>query len=186
LTAISGVIDLLQGFRVVYGKCSLIQRRREDSDSIIIYYAVANMTFLVRFVAIAIIEIMSRHTVCGGADLLEGILFTGLITYFLQFGSYIASSIILKQPHGADFAKCTNPVHEAWYIVLVPAGIISWSFMFTPNPRDLPGMVFHGMLGYCTNLGLSKIGFANEPNYFISASAVSLSAGIYSRCVFCL
>jgi len=41
--ALGGVLDILQGFRVVY----------------------------------AIIEIMSKHTVCGGADLLEGILFTG-------------------------------------------------------------------------------------------------------------
>ena len=56
--AISGVLDLLQGFRVVY----------------------------------AIIEIMSKHTVAGGADLLEGILFTGLIAYFLQFGKYVAAS----------------------------------------------------------------------------------------------
>lgn len=150
-TAISGVIDLLQGFRVVF----------------------------------AIIEIMSRHTICGGADLLEGILFTGLITYFLQFGSYTAS-FILGNSHGAEFDACNNSVHGAWFFLLVPAATMSWSFMFTPNPRDLPGMVFHGLVGYCTNLALSKIGFASEPNYFISASVVSLSAGIFSRYANCL
>ena len=47
--AISGVLDILQGFRVVY----------------------------------AVMEIMSKNTVSGTADLLEGLLFTGLIAYFL-------------------------------------------------------------------------------------------------------
>lgn len=43
--AIAGILDILQGFRVVY----------------------------------AVIEIMSKHTISGTADLMEGILFTGLI-----------------------------------------------------------------------------------------------------------
>ena len=57
--AISGVVDVLQGFRVVY----------------------------------SIIEIMSKHTVSGVADLLEGILFTELIAYFLRIGQFGATAI---------------------------------------------------------------------------------------------
>ncbi|CAB9514481.1 pheromone-regulated membrane protein [Seminavis robusta] len=49
---IAAVLDLLQGFRVVY----------------------------------SIIEIMSKHTVSGGADLLEGLLFTTLISFSLRCG----------------------------------------------------------------------------------------------------
>lgn len=128
----------------------------------------------------AIIEIMSKHTVSGGADLLEGILFTGLISYFLQFGSYVAASI-LGNAGGAQFTQCTNGLDELWYFVLVPVTIFAFAFMFTPHPRDLLGMVFHGMIAYCTNFGLAKAGVTSDLNYFVSASAVSLSAGICSR-----
>ena len=127
----------------------------------------------------AIIEIMSKHTVAGGADLLEGILFTGLITYFLQFGSYVASSIFGAE---AEFGVCTNGISEYWQILLVPMTTISWAFLFTPLPQDLPAMAFHGLLGYCTSKGLSTIGgMPANMTMFLSAASISFSAGVFSR-----
>jgi hypothetical protein len=77
--AISGVLDLLQGFRVVY----------------------------------SIIEIMSRHTVTGGADFFEGVFFTTLIAYFLKFGQFAALQII--QPVDDAYLMCDQGVGE-WYV----------------------------------------------------------------------
>lgn len=123
---------------------------------------------------------MSKHTVAGSADLLEGILFTGLISYFLQFGSFVAASI-MGDAAATEFTQCTNGVDEYSYIALVPMTALAWTFLFTPNPRDLLGMAFHGILGYCVNYGLGRAGSTSELNYFISASVISLSAGISSR-----
>jgi uncharacterized membrane protein YjjB (DUF3815 family) len=147
LLAICGVLNLLQGFRVVY----------------------------------AVIEIMSRHTVSGGADLLEGFLFTGLITYFLQFGSYTAAAMM--GDGAAQFSQCSHGVDKRWYFLFVPLACLSWAVMFTPYHRDLPGMTFHGLLGFCANYGLSALGLSSDLNFFVSASVISLSAGICSRYV---
>ena len=146
LSAICGVLDILQGFRVVY----------------------------------AVIEIMSRHTVSGGADLLEGILFTGLISYFLQFGSYAAAAM-LGRTGTQELTQCTHGVDERWYFLFVPLACIAWAIIFTPYPRDVAPMAFHGLLGFCVNYSLSASGSTKDLNYFVSASVISLSAGIYSR-----
>jgi uncharacterized membrane protein YjjB (DUF3815 family) len=147
ILAISGVLDLLQGSRVVY----------------------------------AVIEIMSRHTV-SGADLIEGLLFTTLITYFLQFGSYTAASI-LGDGTAHEFTQCTHGMDKRWYFLFVPLACLSWAVIFKPYHRDLPGMTFHGILGFAANYGLTAMGASMDLNYFVSASLISLSAGIYSRYV---
>ena len=101
--AISGVLHILQGFRVIF----------------------------------AVIEIMSKHTVAGGADLLEGMLVTGLIAYFLRFGEFVASRI-LGQDGFTEFRPCTTRgVDPYWYILLVPIASLSWSGLFTPDYADL-------------------------------------------------
>lgn len=128
---------------------------------------------------LAIIEIMSKHTVAGGADLLEGILFTGLITYFLQNGAYVATSIYGGE---VEFGVCSNGISEYWQFLLVPLSTISWAILFTPNPRELPAMAFHGTLGYCVSYGLHHVGgVPANLIMFLSASSISLSAGIFSR-----
>jgi uncharacterized membrane protein YjjB (DUF3815 family) len=148
MLAISGVLDLLQGSRVVY----------------------------------AIIEIMSRHTVSGGADLIEGLLFTTLITYFLQFGS-LTSALILGDGSSQEFTQCNHGVDQRWYFLFVPLACLSWAIIFTPCHRDLPGMTFHGILGFATNYVLNAMGASMDLNYFVSATLISLSAGICSRYV---
>jgi uncharacterized membrane protein YjjP (DUF1212 family) len=154
--AIAGIMDLLQGFRVVY----------------------------------AIIEIMSKHTVAGGADLIEGVLFTGLIAYFLRFGQYVAvvAAVAASSAMGEDnapitteFAACTHGIEEYWYIVFVPLTALSWSGLFTPSPSDLIPMALHGTLAFAVNYSLTNVGVDEELNTFVSASVVSLSAGIVSR-----
>jgi len=148
--ALGGVLDILQGFRVVY----------------------------------AVIEIMSKHTVCGGADFLEGILFTGLIAYFLRFGQSIAARVMEKladEEASEVFSTCNNGINELWYILIVPVTALSWSGSFTPSYDDLPLMCFHGVLGYGVNYGLSKAHLSNELNNFVSALVISTSAGLFSR-----
>jgi hypothetical protein len=78
--AISGVLDLLQGFRVVY----------------------------------SIIEIMSRHTVTGGADFFEGVFFTTLIAYFLKFGQFAAINIH-GEPVNDAYLTCDQGIDQ-WYV----------------------------------------------------------------------
>jgi uncharacterized membrane protein YjjB (DUF3815 family) len=144
--AIAGILDLLQGFRVVY----------------------------------AIIEIMSKHTVAGGADLLEGILFTCLIASFLKFGQNCAATIMGESDNMA-FLQCTNGIDTQWYFFFLPIAAISWSGLFEPNYRDLPLMGFHGVLAYLADWAVSHIFESEYLNNFISSMSVTMSAGIISR-----
>jgi len=96
--AISGVLDLLQGFRVVY----------------------------------SIIEIMSRHTVTGGADFLEGVFFTSLIAICLRFGLF-ASMQIMGNPETDEYLQCKRGLSEWWYIFFVPFAAVCWSGLFNPH-----------------------------------------------------
>lgn len=144
--ALGGVLDIFQGFRIVY----------------------------------AVIEIMSRHTVAGGADLLEGILFTGLIAYFLRFGQYVAASL-LGNADRTKFVACENGVNPWWYLVLVPIAALSWSGLFNPNHRDLPVMALHGILAYGVNFCMSLWGVDDNLNNFLSSLVVSFTAGMVSR-----
>lgn len=146
--ALSGVLDILHGFRIVF----------------------------------AIIEIMSKQTISGGADFLEGILFTGLISFFLEFGQYIAASIMGDAGLTADELDCSHEISEWWYLLLVPVAAISWSGLFNPRFEDLPVMGFHGVLGFAVSWAISRTSVsAGSLNNFIAALAVSLSAGIISR-----
>lgn len=144
--ALSGVLDILQGFRVVY----------------------------------SIIEIMSKHTVAGGADLLEGMLFTGLISYFLKFGQYTAARL-MGDPKSTTFAECKNGINQWWYLLFLPLAAFSWSALFNPNYVDLPLMGLHGILAYAVNWGLAQVGVDEHLNNFVASLSVSLFAGIVSR-----
>ena len=57
---------------------------------------------------------MSRHTVTGGADFLEGVFFTTLIAYCLRFGQYIALET-LGEPDSDEYLQCTKGVSE-WFV----------------------------------------------------------------------
>jgi len=149
--AIAGVLDILQGFRVVY----------------------------------SIIEIMSKHTVTGGADFIEGILFTGLIAYSLKFGQYAASSLRLDDPAGAVFPECLpwpdHGINPYWYFLFVPLAALSWSGLFEPDYVDLPMMAFHGVLGYTVSWAIAQGSLSSNFNNFMAALIVTFSAGIVSR-----
>lgn len=146
--AIAGVLDLLQGFRVVY----------------------------------SIIEIMSKHTVAGVADLLEGILFTELIAYSLRIGQFSAAAIFDSTGANTQFASCKNGIDEAWYALFVPLTALAWSQLFNPQSiGDLMVMGVHGVVAYSANYGMDKAGVNVEINSFVSAMAVSFCAGILSR-----
>jgi uncharacterized membrane protein YjjB (DUF3815 family) len=143
--ALGGVLEILQGFRVVF----------------------------------AVIELMSRHTVSGTADLLEGVLFTGLIAYFLRAGQTIAAALYGSATQA--FPLCTNGIPEIWYLLFVPLAAFSWSGLFVPRYEDLPGMCFHGCLAYAVSWGCSKSNMSDQGSSFIAATAVTFSAGIFSR-----
>lgn len=151
--AISGVLDILQGFRVVY----------------------------------AIVEVLSRNTVAGGADFLEGILFTGLIAYFLRFGQYTAVEIFDRNDMNSaddintEWGACTNGISKYWYFLFVPLASLSWSGLFTPNYDQLLPMCFHGTLAYVVTFGLSYFGATVSVNNFVSAASITFSAALFSR-----
>ena len=54
---------------------------------------------------------MSRHTVTGGADFLEGVFFTTLIAYCLKFGQSAALEA-LGTPDDDEYMKCTKGISE--------------------------------------------------------------------------
>ncbi|KAI2489819.1 hypothetical protein MHU86_24773 [Fragilaria crotonensis] len=131
-------------------------------------------------IVFAVMEIMSRHTVAGGADLLEGILFTGLIAYFLQTGQSLAV-VIMGQPSGFENLACDQSISEWWFLLLVPLAATSWSGLFCPSSlSDLLVMGFHGTLGFATSWALSHAPFGNLPNFMASVT-VTFSAGVFAR-----
>lgn len=143
--ALGSVLDLMQGFRVVY----------------------------------SVIEIMSRHVITGGADLIEGIIFTALISYFLKFGQHLAA--LMMKEEEVQYLTCSSSISEWWYFLLVPIASVSWSGLFSPYYSDLPLMGMHGVIGYCVYFGMAKAQTDEYLSNFTAAFAVTLSAGIVSR-----
>lgn len=152
-------------------------------------------------------ELMSRHTVTGGADFLEGVFFTTLIAYCLRFGQFLALET-LGDPENDDYLQCNkgisewcvticgytlldrnvtipgaNPLHNnnRWYLLFVPVGAVSWSGLFNPNYFDLPIMAAHGILGYVVSWQFYEAASDTQMNHFLAAMAVTFSAGILSR-----
>ena len=144
--ALGGVLNILQGFRIVF----------------------------------AVVEIMSRHTVAGGADLLEGMLFTGLIAYFLRFGQYMAAFIV-QDPINTKFGQCQHGINPWWYFLLVPVAAVSWSGLFNPRYRDLPVMCLHGSLAVGISRGLAMAEINTNISIFVSSLVVSFCASVFSR-----
>lgn len=145
--ALSGVLDILQGFRIVY----------------------------------AVIEVMSKHTLSGSADLIEGVIFTGLIAFSLRSGLLVAGAILNYGDDIDSFEACDAGINPLWYILLVPASSLSWCALFNPNYRDLLPMAFHGSLAFAINYGLEKGGVNRNVNLFCAAAVVTFSAGALSR-----
>ena len=131
----------------------------------------------------AIMEIMSRHTIAGGADLLEGILFTALIAYFLEFGHYLAAAMMGDSSAVAETLTCEHAIDERWYLVFVPLAAISWSGLFRPSQTmDLLLMGLHGVLGFAVSWAISRSNsMPGNLNNFMAAMSVTLSAGFVSR-----
>jgi len=146
--AVGAIIDILQGFRVVY----------------------------------SIMEIMSKHTISGGADFLESLLFTGLIAYFLKFG-LSAAELLMDTKEEADNFVCREPINQLWYFLLLPLTALSWSVLFTPLYRDLPLMTMHGILSYLVYWGITQIPDTETEGaaIFVAAATVTFTAGFISR-----
>jgi hypothetical protein len=142
--AIASVMNLMQGFKVVY----------------------------------AVIEVMSKNIVTGTARLLEGVLFTGLMSYSLKFGLDVAFRLVFgpKAPLPQDvsnFLVSTHGISEWFYPLMLPFVAGAWSGLFRPSYADLPLMMMHGILAFSLN-------WAGVP-MFLAAMCVTFSAGIISR-----
>ena len=156
--AIAALLDVLDGYRVVY----------------------------------AIMEIMSRHTETGGADLMEGVLFTALMAYFLKFGQYFALNVMgidhgsVDDPDGQEeqlqkeYMICDNGISPMWFPLFVPLSAICWSGLFNPAYYDIPAMAFHGVIGYVVSQQFNSDDF-NSLNNFLAAMAITFCAGLVSR-----
>lgn len=131
----------------------------------------------------AIMELMSKHTLAGGADFMEGFLFTGLIASFLKFGQYLASTILGGEPaHDLESTLCTDPIHEYWYFVLLPISALMWAYQFQPRISDLLSMTIHGVLSFLVYYAIDKAtGGQESMSTFCAALSVTFSAGVVSR-----
>ena len=141
---LSGVLDILQGFKVVY----------------------------------SIIEVMGKHTVSGGADFLEGLLYTTLISFFLRVGQLLAEYITGLE---SSLNACEGGINQAYYFVLVPAAALSWSGLFNPEYFDLPLMAFHGILAFLITWACNRGKVNPQIALFVAAFGVTFSSGLVSR-----
>eukprot|EP00979_Chaetoceros_neogracilis_P003254 scaffold576_cov146-Chaetoceros_neogracile.AAC.6 len=173
--AVAAVIDILQGFRVVY---AIMEVRMLCA----IYYALNHLIFVAQFILFNL-QIMSKHTVSGGADLLEALLFTGLIAYFLRFGLHASRSMLGASTSTINdpFNECLAPIDKSWYFLLVPLTSLSWAVLFKPNYRDLPLMTMHGILSYVVYWVVSTQTDNSGLATFAASMSVTASAGFLSR-----
>jgi uncharacterized membrane protein YjjB (DUF3815 family) len=135
------------------------------------------MDFLQGFkVVYAVIEVMSKNIVTGTSRLLEGIMFTGLVSYSLKFGLDAAFRVFGKVASPENYAAMLvagEGINPAYFPLILPFAAVAWSGLFRPSIADLPLMAFHGVLAFCLN-------WAGVP-MFMAAMAVTFSAGIISR-----
>ncbi|KAG7365902.1 putative threonine/serine exporter [Nitzschia inconspicua] len=127
-------------------------------------------------VVYAVIEVMSKNIVAGTSRLLEGIMFTGLVSYSLKFGLDLAFRILGKASSAENYAAMLiagDGINPAYFTLILPFAALGWSGLFRPSPVDLPLMAFHGVLSFWLN-------WAGVP-MFMAAMAVTFSAGLISR-----
>ena len=131
----------------------------------------------------SVVEVMSKNSVMGAANFLEGILYTGLIAYFLRLGRATAASIWRQQTseQNAVFTECKHGVNQLWYLLFVPLAAIGWSGLFNPNYRALPLMALHGILAYLVSWALGYTVLHPDLALFVAALSVTLSSGLVSR-----
>lgn len=179
--AVGAVIDILQGFRVVYSIMGKFQPKCGFFCDACSHESTRLIQVLYLLVFSHFTEIMSKNTIAGGADFLEGILFTGLISYFLKFGQSTAIGILGVDTEGTNYNVCSNPINPYFYFLLVPVASLAWSVLFRPQYSDLPLMASHGILAYVIYWALATyVGNSNVAT-FIAALATTASAGITSR-----
>mmetsp|Transcript_7529 Transcript_7529/g.20822 ORF Transcript_7529/g.20822 Transcript_7529/m.20822 type:complete len:238 (+) Transcript_7529:2-715(+) len=129
-------------------------------------------------------ELMSRHTLAGGADFMEAFLFTGLIASFLKFGQNIATSLVggsTPEVNLTSSTQCIQPISEYWYFLLLPISTFMWAYSFMPRNSDLISMALHGILSFSVYYGMERGTGQATLSTFVAASCVTFSAGIVSR-----
>lgn len=110
-------------------------------------------------IVFAVLQIMSKQTLSGTADLVEALLMTAVMAYVLSCGRHIAMMMlgVHAMGHSDDLSgTCDNPINELWYLLLVPIAAVSWSACFLPSYRDLPVMTLHGILAYIFSWGIGE------------------------------
>jgi uncharacterized membrane protein YjjB (DUF3815 family) len=124
---------------------------------------------------------MTKHTISGGADLIEAIIFTGLIAYFLKFGLAFAELLLGEAGIDDKWNTCEHPIDERWYFLFVPITSISWALLFQPPYRDLPLMGLHGVLGFVVYWAVDQASGQTGLATFVAAACVTSAASIVSR-----
>ena len=110
----------------------------------------------------AVLQLMSKQALSGVADLIEALLMTAVMSYFLKLGQYVAAVIMGDVESAGSFTNvqpfgtCGDPIGELWYLLLVPIAAVSWSACFLPSYRDLPVMTLHGILAYIFIWGIGE------------------------------
>lgn len=113
-----------------------------------------------------VIETMSKHAVAGGADLLEGILLSGLIVTFLRVVQHSATRFFDGDHKSVEFLTCSHGINDLWYLLFVPLASLSWSGLFNPNYSGLASMTFHGCLAFAVNYSMGKLDVNSNLNNF--------------------
>ena len=132
------------------------------------------MDFMQGFkVVYAVIETMSKNIVTGAARLLEGILFTGLVSYSIKFGLNFAFRLAGLPVDYSGVAMLGAGIGDKFFPLMLPFAATAWATLFWPSHAEVPYMAFHTILAFTLN-------WAGMPTFF-AAMCVTFSAGLLSR-----
>ena len=145
--AVAAVLDLMQGFKMVYAVIEVMSNRLVSGT--------ARMFEGLLF-----------------SGLISFNLRTGLSTAFRLMNGFSSTLPTDMSP----FLLSVNEIRKLWYLPLLPLAAYAWSGLFRPSHTDLPMMMFHGMLAFTLNaIGIPS--FAAAMCVTFSAGIISRFTG---------
>lgn len=181
------IFEVVCGF--VVGLSSGLVTIKLPSPTCFSAIAVASMIDYLRGFGIvfSIMEVMSKNTMSGSADLIEALVFSFLISMSMLFGLRAAEGImgIDDSPDDSDpdgYMNCGQPIAPTlWFLLILPIASIGWAASFKPAYCDLPLMTFHGILSFIVSWAVEQASGESFFGSFIAALTVSTVAGLVSR-----
>lgn len=133
-------------------------------------------------IVFSVMEVMAKDAMSGSADLIEAVTFSFLISMSILFGLGSSEGIWgVNQSDPKEYMNCGEPIDSIWFVLVLPVASIGWAASFRPTYRDMPLMVFHGILSFLVSFGIEQATDNSFFASFVAALTVSTVAGLVSR-----